>query len=81
MDATIPFKDGSAWIAKLLKKLTRNSEELRNAIEGVNQIIIGDPLELLKIYVEPECQDTNPANSPDEEDLANTKSVYKLSCS
>jgi uncharacterized protein YjbI with pentapeptide repeats len=51
---------GINWISKLYKKLRRIQKSRRKELNELNDVMIGDPLDLAKYYVEPNCQEKNP---------------------
>ena len=57
------------WISQLWKKLGKAKKRNRQELEEMNKIILGDPLDIAKYYVEPECQDRNPADRLEEDML------------
>jgi formylglycine-generating enzyme required for sulfatase activity len=65
----ISFKTGADWISKLWRKLKGVRAKSREELEEINNVILGDPLELAKYYVEPDCQERNPADRDEEDPL------------
>lgn len=65
----ISFKTGVDWISKLWSKLKGVRAKYREELEEINNVILGDPLELAKYYVEPDCQERNPADRDEEDPL------------
>ncbi len=57
----ISFKMASDWINKLYGKLVQVRSKKTKLIDGVSDLI-GNPLELAEHYVEPDCQQFNPAD-------------------
>ncbi len=63
------FKKGADWIGKLLGRLTRGRKKFGDELETMNKIMYQDPLEVARYYIEPECQDYNPADYESENHL------------
>jgi hypothetical protein len=57
----VTFALAKDWITKLGKRLLELRSERRRELDDVGNIF-GDPLELASFYVEPECQQFNPAD-------------------
>jgi formylglycine-generating enzyme required for sulfatase activity len=49
------------WIPLLRGKLKQICMERKKELNDINKIMFGDPLELAQYYVEPDCQEMNPA--------------------
>jgi uncharacterized protein YjbI with pentapeptide repeats len=73
----ISFSLGVNWIAQLYKKLKRYQKKRIKELNEINDIMYGDPLELAKYYVEPNCQETNPADRHEEDFLVSSEPIYK----
>ncbi len=73
----ISFSLGVNWIAQLYKKLKRYQKKRTKDLNEINDIMYGDPLELAKYYVEPNCQETNPADRHEEDFLVSSEPIYK----
>ncbi len=73
----MPFGTGIDWIKKLWKILWKKREELKKELEEINNIIFGDPLEIARYYVEPYCQDVNPADYHDEQSFESKEPVMQ----
>ena len=67
----------SKWISKLFNILNRNHKKRQKELEEINRITYGDPLELAKYYVEPDCQEANPADWDIEESSAISIPIMK----
>lgn len=67
------------WISLLwseLKKVREEHEkELEKELDDINKIMFGDPVELAKYYVEPDCQEMNPANLRVEDEMVTKQPV------
>jgi hypothetical protein len=70
----ISFGAGLDWIKKLWGILGKRREKYKKELEEINNTVLNDPLDIARYYIEPECQDTNPADHP-EEDYPVTKSA------
>ena len=66
----IPLNLGADWIAKLWSKLQSIKNYRREELETINNVF-GNPNDLAKYYIEPDCQDTNPADTEVEDLLGN----------
>ncbi|UCH94727.1 MAG: pentapeptide repeat-containing protein [Candidatus Aminicenantes bacterium] len=73
----ISFNLGINWIAQLYKKLKHNQKKRRKELDEINDIMYGDPLELAKYYVEPDCQEINPADRHEEDFIVSRQPIYK----
>ncbi len=58
----ISFGTGAKWVAGLWKRLGKIKGDYEKELEEINEIIYGNPLDIAKYYVEPNCQEMNPAN-------------------
>jgi len=58
-------------IPKLYGRLLQKRQEKDEELEDVNKIMIGDPRELAKFYIEPDCQEFNPADKYEEDGIDN----------
>ncbi len=63
------------WISKLWRKLEQIHIEREKELEEINNITFCDPKELAKYYVEPDCQDVNPADRRVEDEMISKESV------
>jgi len=63
----IPFKVGFDWIKTLWGSLSKIREKRKKEILEIGDAVMCNPLEIAEYYVEPECQDTNPADHQDED--------------
>jgi uncharacterized protein YjbI with pentapeptide repeats len=73
----ISFSLGSDWITKLWGKLRSIQKERQRELDDINKIMFGNPLELAKYYVEPSCQEMNPADRDEEDHLVSHESAIK----
>ncbi len=62
------FATGVKWIPKLWRSLQPIRKNRLDELEKINNVVYGDPVEIAKYYVEPDCQDRNPADR-EEDDL------------
>ena len=61
------FSFAKNWIPKLLRELLNKSQLRKDEINKLSDIF-GDPIELAKYYIEPDCQQFNPADYDEDED-------------
>jgi len=73
----ISFKTGGEWIGKLWSKFKSIKSKYEQEINEINNIMFVDPEELAKYYVEPNCQETNPADHHEERFLTATEPVMR----
>lgn len=73
----LSFGLGFNWITQLYKKLKGIKKKRRKELNVINDIMYGDPLELARYYVEPNCQEINPADRHEEDFLVAKEPVYK----
>jgi len=71
-----PFKPEN-WIEQLYKKLIHIKKKKIKELDEINDIMYGDPLELAKYYVEPDCQEINPADRHEEDFLVSREPIHK----
>jgi len=65
--------DLSLW--KQLNSYRKKREHELNAIN--NSVLFNDPLKLAEVYVEPYCQEVNPADRHDEEFFTSKQPLFK----
>ncbi len=65
------------WIEQLYKKLVHIRKKKIKELDEINDIMYGDPLELARYYVEPDCQEVNPADRHEEDFLVSSEPIYK----
>ncbi len=53
----------SKWVTDLWGRLKKIQDERKAELDEINKITFGDPVELAKYYVEPDCQEMNPADN------------------
>lgn len=73
----ISFGLGPNWIAKLYKKLKGIQHKRKTELSRINDVLNSDPLELAKFYVEPDCQNINPADHYDETPKTSREPIFK----
>jgi len=73
----ISFNTGGEWIGKLWSKFKSIKSKYEQEINEINDIMFTDPEELAKYYVEPNCQETNPADHHEERFLTATEPVMR----
>ncbi len=69
---------GEKWIRSLCKQLfylRRNKQKELNKIN--DNILYSDPLDLAKVYIEPFCQEVNPADRHDEDFFITKEPLFK----
>ncbi len=71
------FGKGVDWIGKLWGRLARGRKTYREELDVINNIVYEDPLEIARYYIEPECQDYNPADYSSEAHLVTKRSVVE----
>jgi formylglycine-generating enzyme required for sulfatase activity len=69
------FVSSQKWIPALLRKLRKIHKEREKELAEINNITFCDPIELAKYYVEPDCQDVNPANRRVEDEMVSKEAV------
>ncbi len=74
----IKAKLAAKWVSALHKKLVKIQKKSQKELDEINDLMIGDPMELANYYVEPDCQDMNPADHPDEDFLISRAPVMKI---
>lgn len=74
----ISFGTGVDWISKLWGKLWSLRKKYKEELESINLITFGDPLVLARFYVEPDCQDRNPADRCEEDRLLSRTPVMQI---
>ncbi len=57
--------------------LSRRKAEYEKSLEKINRITYGNPLEIAQYYIEPDCQDVNPADHHTEQDFASKSPLLK----
>jgi uncharacterized protein YjbI with pentapeptide repeats len=62
----VPDK-GADWIERLFIQLLRMRENYRHELDEIQSILFNDPIILAKYYIEPYCQDLNPADRTEED--------------
>ena len=73
----ISFGAGYNWISKLWTRLKSVGVKRQEELEEINTIIFGDPLEIARYYVEPDCQEMNPADRHEEDFLVAREPAMK----
>jgi len=74
----ISFGTGANWISQLWRQLKKIRKYRNEELEKINLIIFGDPVEIARYYVEPDCQDRNPADTKEEDSLLSKTPVMKI---
>ena len=65
----------SKWIPKLWGKLKQIRKEREKELDEIDNIIFGDPVVLAKYYVEPDCQEMNPADRHEEDRMVTKQPI------
>jgi uncharacterized protein YjbI with pentapeptide repeats len=65
------------WASYLFGLVQRRRKNLHKALEEINAVTFGDPLELSKRYIEPRCQEINPANREEDDFLVSREPAFK----
>ncbi len=73
----ISFITGTDWIAKLWIRLKSIRKNRQLELEEMNTVIFGDPVEIAKYYVEPDCQERNTADRSEGEHVVSREPVMK----
>ncbi|WP_020481300.1 NACHT domain-containing protein [Methylomonas sp. MK1] len=69
---------GEKWITALWKKLSSIKKTRESELNKINdEILFSDPLELAKVYIEPFCQEVNPADRHDEDFFISREPLFK----
>ncbi len=74
----ISFGIGANWISKFWSRLKNIRKSRSEELEKINLIIFGNPVEIARYYVEPDCQDRNPADREEEFSTLSTTPVMKI---
>ncbi len=79
MAGIIPLELGADWIARLYKQLSKKRDKKKKELEKIRDIMGGgiDPLDLVKVYVDPQSQEINPADSCDEDFNVSRQSTFE----
>ncbi|MCP4750960.1 MAG: hypothetical protein GY866_08710, partial [Proteobacteria bacterium] len=72
------FGKGVNWIGKLSGKLVRGRKKLQEELDRINDIVYEDPLEIARYYIEPDCQDYNPADYQAEDHLVTKRPILGM---
>jgi len=76
--AWFTFGKGVDWIGKLGGRLTRGRSKYHEELEKINTTMYEHPLQTARYYIEPECQDFNPADYPSEDHLVTKRPVMEM---
>ncbi len=72
------FGKGIDWIGKLWGKLWKWRKKYMETLNEINNEIYADPLDTAQYYIEPNCQNINPADTPKEGFMTVTQPVMKI---
>lgn len=70
-----PFELGAKWIERLYTRLRSIQKSRSRELDDISKVIRGNPLELARCYIEPKCQEINPADNPDPDYLVSKQPV------
>ena len=74
----IPLELGERWIQSLWKQLRGFRRKRVSELNAINNsVLFSDPLKLAEVYVEPYCQEVNPADRHDEEFFTSKQPLFK----
>jgi hypothetical protein len=74
----IPLNLGEKWILALWKQLKSFRKKRENELNEINNtVLFTDPLRLIEVYVEPNCQEVNPADRHDEDFFTSKQPLFK----
>lgn len=74
----LPFQVGEKWISALVSKLISIKKRKNIELDYINDIILfNNPVTLAKVYVEPFCQEINPADRHDEDFFVAKEPMFK----
>ncbi len=69
---------GEKWIKALWRRLSSIRRDRESELNMINdEILFSDPLELAKVYIEPFCQEVNPADRHDEDFFVSKEPIFK----
>ncbi|MCP4108767.1 MAG: ATP-binding protein [Desulfobacteraceae bacterium] len=74
----INSRPSTKWVQVLYKRLTKVQKKRQKELDKINDLMFGDPIDLAKCYVEPDCQDMNPADQFDEDFFASRSPVMTV---
>jgi uncharacterized protein YjbI with pentapeptide repeats len=74
---TAAFKLGIDLSKQLYKKLVSIKGKKKDELDQLTDILNNDPLDLVKYYIEPNCQEINPADRHEEDHLVSREPVFK----
>ncbi|MDM8537085.1 SUMF1/EgtB/PvdO family nonheme iron enzyme [Desulfobacterales bacterium HSG17] len=73
----ISFGTGLDWVKKLWGVLGKSRVQYKKELEEINDIIFGNPLDIAEYYIEPDCQDINPADHHEEQSYISREPIMK----
>ena len=77
MSEIISINFGKKWIEELLARLIKIQKSKSKELDRISEILYGDPFELAKYYIEPDCQQVNTADHPIDNFLMNREPIFK----
>lgn len=76
--AELPLQLGEKWLTALVAKLMSVRKYKNSELDYINdKILFSNPLNLAKVYVEPFCQEVNPADRHDEDFFVAKEPIFK----
>lgn len=74
----VSFGLGADWIARLWKCLRRTHSSRQSELAQISrEVFLPSPLDLAKYYVEPDCQEANPADRHDEDFFVSREPIMR----
>ncbi|WP_230970971.1 NACHT domain-containing protein [Nitrogeniibacter aestuarii] len=74
----IPLDLGDKWLKSLWAHIGRIRKKRHSELNSINNVILfSDPLELAEVYVEPCCQEVNPADRHDEDFFISKQPLFR----
>ena len=79
LNEIIPLNLSEKWISSLWKQLNAKRKKREAELEHINNsVLYSDPLDLAKVYVEPSCQEVNPADRHDEDHFLSKQPLFQM---
>ncbi len=72
----LSFGLGANWVVKLYKNLKKIQKKRQKELNTINDVLFTNPVELAKYYIEPDCQETNPADRYEEDFLVSSSLIF-----
>ncbi len=71
------FVDAGDWVKKLSRVLVRRRKQHQEELEILNKVTFGDPLVLARFYIEPNAQETNPADEMEDSFVVSREPIFR----